>query len=363
LFTIELLPAAHGDSLWIEYGDPADPRRILIDGGTAPTYTRIHDKLMALPESRRRFELLVISHVDADHIEGALRLLYDRAAKVSIGEVWFNGWAQLAQDQDHTLGPVQGEMVSALLARDGHRWNAAFDGRAIVLPGKGPPPAVDVEGLKLTVLSPGPAQLADLRLRWATEVRKAGLEPGVAKAALDRLADTRKLRPLTLGDDRPSVSQLARTETPTDHEVPNGSSIALLAEFDGNSTLLGADAHPDVLEEGIRRLLDARKREVLSVGAFKLPHHGSAHNVTTSLLKLVDCRRYLVSTNGAIFHHPDPEAIARVLVAAGEGAELCFNYRSDYNAMWADKSLVRERGYVVRYPDERDGGLLIDLES
>ena len=38
MFTIELLPAAHGDAIWLEYGPVAQPHRILIDGGPAPTY-------------------------------------------------------------------------------------------------------------------------------------------------------------------------------------------------------------------------------------------------------------------------------------------------------------------------------------
>ena len=33
MFKIEMLPAGHGDSLWIEYGDPRCPHRILVDGG------------------------------------------------------------------------------------------------------------------------------------------------------------------------------------------------------------------------------------------------------------------------------------------------------------------------------------------
>ena len=33
MFTIEMLPAAHGDCLWIEYGSGQEVRRILIDGG------------------------------------------------------------------------------------------------------------------------------------------------------------------------------------------------------------------------------------------------------------------------------------------------------------------------------------------
>ncbi len=33
-----MLPAGHGDCLWIEYGDPGRPQRVLIDGGPLHSY-------------------------------------------------------------------------------------------------------------------------------------------------------------------------------------------------------------------------------------------------------------------------------------------------------------------------------------
>ena len=33
MFKIEMWPAGHGDCLYIEYGEPAAPKRVLIDAG------------------------------------------------------------------------------------------------------------------------------------------------------------------------------------------------------------------------------------------------------------------------------------------------------------------------------------------
>lgn len=38
MFRLELLPAATGDAIRIEYGNPEKPHRIVIDGGPAATY-------------------------------------------------------------------------------------------------------------------------------------------------------------------------------------------------------------------------------------------------------------------------------------------------------------------------------------
>ena len=70
-----MLPAGHGDCLWIEYGDASETHRWLVDCGTQPTATELRRRVEALPENDRRFELLVMSHIDADHIGGVLPFL------------------------------------------------------------------------------------------------------------------------------------------------------------------------------------------------------------------------------------------------------------------------------------------------
>ena len=101
MFRLEVLPAAHGDAIWIEYGDPRRPRRIVVDGGPAATYeTGLHRRLLLLPAQDRRIDLLLVTHIDTDHIDGAIILL--QAAEqlgISFGEIWFNGWAQLAKEK------------------------------------------------------------------------------------------------------------------------------------------------------------------------------------------------------------------------------------------------------------------------
>ena len=36
-FTLEMLPARHGDCLWLEYGDDEGTSRIVVDGGPVGT--------------------------------------------------------------------------------------------------------------------------------------------------------------------------------------------------------------------------------------------------------------------------------------------------------------------------------------
>ena len=79
------------------------------------------------PPEERSFELLVVTHVDSDHIAGVLELLRDEAIGATFGEVWFNAWRHL-QEALEGLGPVEGELLTqTILARD-LAWNDAFDG-------------------------------------------------------------------------------------------------------------------------------------------------------------------------------------------------------------------------------------------
>ena len=70
----------------------------------------------------------------------------------------------------------------------------------------------------------------------------------------------------------------------------------------------------------------------------------------SQLLALLDCPRYLVSSNGNIFFHPDREAMARVILHGGEHPMLCFNYRSPLNEFWDEPVLKARYDYCTEYP-------------
>ena len=83
--------------------------------------------------------------------------------------------------------------------------------------------------------------------------------------------------------------------------------------------------------------------------------------MTRELLDVVDCRRFLVPTDGSRFFHPHREAIARVVTWGGDKPELCFNYTSELNGLWASELLQEKFGYTTRYPEEGDPGLRVAL--
>lgn len=343
MLRIEILPAGHGDCLWLEYGDPHSPRRILIDGGAKGTYKRsLAPRLRRLGGTPPRFDLLVVTHIDADHITGALDLLEDPAAGFQAEDIWFNGYRHLPDEAPDTLGPVQGERLTDLLVKPGRRWNQAFGGQAVVVPPGPALPRIELAGgLILTLLSPTPTGLAKLKPDWEKEVRKAGLDPNRA-AEEQAAAEGIDL----LGAAAPEVEALVRESFAEDESTPNGSSIALLAEYQGRRLLLAGDAHPGVLTAAIGRLSGGK----LKLDLCKLPHHGSKANLSRELLEVLDCPVYVFSTNGAYFDHPDQQAVARVIKHGGAGPELLFNYRSKLNTVWESRPLRDRYGYRAVFP-------------
>lgn len=359
MFSIEMLPADHGDCLWIEYGEADSPYRILVDGGTAHSYEYLRRRIESLPPRERRFELFIVSHLDADHIGGSVALLADvKKLNVHFGDVWFNGWDQIAPN---ALGYRDAKELSDLLEAGVEekrlRWNSCFDGRAAVIP-EDPNVALPQKKLRgnmrLTLLSPTKTQLVKLSQKWPEALREGGLIPGKKQ---------KPNIPGVLGGKAIDFESLLEVKFKSDRSVPNGSSIAVLAEYDGKSCLLTGDAFPSTLAQSLMRLMKVRELDdgKLAIDAIKLPHHGSRGNINKELLDLVKCRRYLISTNGNIFKHPDQESIARVIKYGGSKPQLFFNYRTEFNEVWDENDLISEFKYKLKFCNKRSGLLRVQL--
>lgn len=92
-----------------------------------------------------------------------------------------------------------------------------------------------------------------------------------------------------------------------------------------NRCLLAADAFPEV----IARSLDLS----VEIAVFKLSHHGSQANTSVSLLNAIRCKKFLISTDGSIHHHPDQALIARILEHV-PNPEFIFNYENSHTSRW-----------------------------
>jgi hypothetical protein len=361
--TTEMLPARHGDAILLGWGNDDERHWMLIDGGPATAYSALTERLEEIAGAT--LELLVMTHIDGDHIEGVLRLCNDAALRVGIHNIWFNGSGQLVDE----LGVMQGEMLSALVAERRVPLNAHFGGRAVAARDDSPLPVHELPGgLRLTVLGPDLATLARLRDNWKAACEEAGLQFGSREEALLRLSSRKNLIPdeSYLGEsDLPDVWELATNTSARDYSLTNKSSIVLLAEYGEARVLLAGDATPTALRPALRRVLAERGLDTLPLSAFKLPHHGSAANVTADVLALAPATHYLFSSDGSSpSKHPDAAAVTRVLVAAQGPVHLVFNYKTAQNRIWGDQRFAASAyRFTSRYPEDGTEGAALTLSA
>lgn len=399
MLSLQMLPAGCGDCLWLEYGTGAERRVVIIDGGLTDTAPALRQRIEQARRARGvttiDIELLVVTHIDNDHILGIIELLKTDSPGLRVKDIWFNGRPQLmalpagrprrrhrggapadlmgggdyADEQGEAdidanplpsaadlLGPQQGDQLSALLAKRKLPWNRhdRWKGAAVMIPDSGELPSVTLDGgLTLTVLGPTRDRLYKLCGAW-TDVLGGRDEPAGTQAAPDDLLGRRDRWPPDWKDGEGR-----------DPSVANGSSIMLLAEYRGHALLLAGDGYAPDLAAALDRLRTQRQMTApLPIAAFKLSHHGSENNLTRDVLERIDCRRYLVSTDGSVHRHPDHQALLRILRYVTQRPELLFNYRCDTTRPWDERKrdvTKKFQDYDARFPDDPANGIVIAL--
>lgn len=364
---LEVLPARKGDCLILHCGTEAAPGLILIDGGPAGTYAEsLRDRLMELRAERDLAEeeplvinLVLVSHVDDDHIVGIIDLFQEMKARARGGEpplfqverLWHNsfdhvvgndetsaflassqfGAAATQGDAEAMAEDADEEMRDALkilaslpngdllreLASDPALdvpINPEFDDELIQTT-VGRPTTAEVEGVTFTILGPRRPELQKLQ---------ADFDEWFAN------------RPRNAGNAAAFLAAYGR-ET-----VTNLSSIVAVAEDpDGKRILLTGDARGDKVLKGATETGLLEPDGAYPVDILKLPHHGSAGNIQPDFLTAFPARSYVFSGNGK---HGNPERkAAEFVLERPRPIDLVFSYRLDAIDEEREAELERER--------------------
>jgi beta-lactamase superfamily II metal-dependent hydrolase len=353
-FSLEVLKALHGDCLLLHFGSPEEPGLILIDGGPynvyqpylKPRLKKIRDARGLSETQQLPVDLLLVSHVDRDHIIGVLDLMKEekkaksdkRPRRLRIKRLWHNSFDNLIRhDAGHLTGIMQshfgpaaasggGELpedkkreVAETCSEDpevvagclkvlasigdgihlnedanmlGIERNPGFDNQVILASQNGEPKIIPPQGLTFTVMGPMASELEDLRQKDQSWLEAREREPG-----------------------KPATQALAAY---VDKTIENLSSIVLLAELSGKRMLLTGDARGDKILEGLQLTgrLDTEKDSTIEVDLLKVPHHGSARNLDLDFFQRIIAKHYVFSANGKD-GNPDRETMEMVWKARG----------------------------------------------
>ena len=392
----------------VHFGSPPNPGLVLIDGGPGGVYgDHLEPRIQALRDARNLpadrplpVDLLVVSHVDDDHLHGILDLtkelieddMENRPPRVRIFSLWHNSF-------DNLIGNRPDELLSAMRGRFGP---ASTEGEL--------PDDVDLEVAEdvdqkevqasLQVLS-SITQGAQLR----SDAQRLGIEVNseldgeliIAREDLDPVPMGGGMTFTVVGPLEPEVQALhdkheewlrdleEAGKSPeevlsayVDASVANLSSLVLLAEADGRTMLLTGDARGDKILEGLEAtgLLAPGDDRTLHVDVLKVPHHGSGHNVETDFFRRVTADHYVFSGNGE-HGNPEREAFEMLLEARGDAPytvhltypvdEIDVEREKDWNKQQAREKKKRERkpSQFVREdwsPEAHGLGGLLDAE-
>jgi beta-lactamase superfamily II metal-dependent hydrolase len=349
--TLHILPAQDGDCLLLRAkAEDGDPFAVLIDGGRAASYSKWKPHLNILLGSRPIIDLLVVTHIDADHIEGILKFLEDGDRNIKVSEVWYNGFDQVSsalssKEAMEAFSYRQADDLSKILTDLKLPWNSTFNNgpicRELALD------QMEIGPFMVRVVTPSRKKLAALAGPWEAliaQARKQQSDP-----------DPEGLE--GLGIDPLNVDQLALTDDKNDTAKPNGSSISLIFEAFGGRLLLAGDSHPDDLAAGLSALGASPSEPQMFVVA-KVSHHGAKTNTTRVLQTLIRAKTYVFSTDGSHRDHPDASVVAKIIKSSTSAKILAFNYRTSTTAEWDDESLMETYGYSVAFPDDNEPGYL-----
>ena len=312
---LHFLPVRYGDAFIIDCGQGDARGLIVVDGGpTGCTHIlQNYLKTLGIPD------LMILTHYDDDHIGGILQYINTCRDEKTIPakEIWANcaGYVEMAADK--TTSAKQGAELSILLdemARSGKmKWHdnvcEGYD--------------VNYPYATIEVLSP-----TEEVLGRAIDKQEEEGEP-LLKASRRNEEDLKT--PLEeLANYIPNEPNLEKSD-----ELANAASIAFILKSNGLNILMLGDSYPQNVEKYLREIKGFSEEHPLKVDYVKVSHHGSRKNTSNSLLDIIKCDKYLISTNGGKnrSNHPDRTAIAHILCHPQRNLEekvhLFFNHKID----------------------------------
>jgi hypothetical protein len=307
MFELEALKAKHGDCLLLHWGtNEADRHLALIDGGPNTVYLNALkprlEELAGGSQGSLRVDLMMLSHIDDDHINGLLDLgnaIIEGSSPVSIDLLWFNSLEGLLGEKITSSGEASLASLNAVFGADGS--SGTWESKVLASVPQGQ--QLDVIAKRLGVYDERNAPYTPLVLR--------GLQPKTASIA--------GLELLPIAPDTDAIEKLRkvwkqkRKEGITagyDDESPyNLSSIVVVASFEGKTMLLTGDALGLHILEGLDATKYPQRSGRYHFDLIKLPHHGSRNNVTEEFFGRVVADHYLVSGDCVKFPNPHKQAM------------------------------------------------------
>ncbi|MDT5272112.1 MAG: hypothetical protein QOH49_4298 [Acidobacteriota bacterium] len=339
IFTLEALEAKHGDSLLLHYGTKKAPKLIVIDGGPVGVFDKsLRPRLEQLRDKRTPgaplpVRLLMVSHIDDDHIRGVLDLtdlLLEQQGNETllcdITTLWHNSFDEiLGNNETNVIPAALGASVRLSAAGELTFPSNLFrdEGAAAIAANvpQGRRLRDNAESLSLLTNDPFPKRVSlrpkQKSLSVGSTLRLSVIGP--SQKRLEKLEKDWDAKLKTLQKKKAAEAK-ALAASFMDNSVYNLSSIIVLAAAGGRKMLLTGDGLADDILEGLREAGLLKEGGTLHVDILKLPHHGSIRNMTEEFLNTVTADHYVISANGK-YDNPDLDTLK--LFSKARGTASC----------------------------------------
>ena len=249
-----MLPVGGGDCIHIRITESNETYNIIIDSGPSGHARKFRSLIRSIEEANQKVDLLCVTHIDNDHIKGAEILFSDPKFTFSgIDMIWMN----IPDDPDSPTKPAAPDGSRLISCRAAcnlleHIKKKGYQYKAKVSAG--------------THLQLG-----------STEIRAV-------------LPDIKRLNAYYEDWNKKAPNKKARAISASDSSSTNGASIVLLLKSDTTRMLFTGDAVAEDIQD-VSLLYSGE----IGFDLVKLPHHGSANNITAGMLQAMNCHCFLIS--------------------------------------------------------------------
>lgn len=283
---ITLAKVFDGECIWIRYG-VKEVVNIVIDSGPSKSWNEFKNIIEEIKKNNERVNLLILTHIHDDHINGFRRYLTYSKDKM-IDKIWINGdKTSFYNNQVHSVGNIGG-LIEKINSKAINLVTPILAGMKEFI-GEG----------HITVITPEKEDMIEV----ATEIKKASTH---SKKNID-LRDIDEI----IKDDKYT----------SDPSILNKASISFILSYNNKNIAFLGDAHGECIIYGINEYWNKGE-----IHLAKLPHHGSKKNVSIDLLNSLKCNKYIICHQNKVYK----ETISRIAKTNDIANVYCnYNWWSD----------------------------------
>ena len=298
---IQVLQATHGDALILRCNKSDKRGVIVIDGGPSPN-PRFNPFVKEV-ENCLPIDLMILAHFDDDHLVRIKNFIerHQNDIPFPVKRIWANCAKHVDFDTSENLSSNKASKMADLLCAISQK--SELDWEAYRLEG-----FVDdtIAFADIDIINPR----KDI-FKHFIENYKEEYNIECTEENLSMLKNSNSDINIDMHELAQHGKTLGNLNNPS--ELVNMVSLSMLIRCDTFSILILGDSFPQeiylsLIERGYS------KENKLQVDFIKMSHHGSANNISNDLLDIIDCNKFIISTNGGKgYKHPHREAIANVL--------------------------------------------------